>query len=292
MTVANVAMVIMSALGYMKFVKQSVTAEYAVLGATESCYQKVCSSELVRDCYKLYMQNATVEGRNSFMLIGVSDMAAISDDIRPQGAPSGNLAAVSQGIAHEYSLEVGDTLSFEVSNQAVTLVVGEILDVGAGCVLLDNESLGLHYNMLAVNGKDGVSEAELFNELSQKTSTELAAMMSMEEVWEQKMEHLNVYLVSGAFLLIIVLVFALIGIINNLGQSYRARRDDFRLYRLSGMSAAGVRRMKCAEILLTIGFSLVLAAAGSALFLATTNYAMRANAYEIIMHIESFFRFS
>ena len=61
------------------------------------------------------------------------------------------------------------------------------------------------------------------------------------------------------------------------------------LYRLSGMSRAQVRRMKCAEVLITALFGTVLAAVATLAFLLLTNVALRIHAYEIFLSLRFFF---
>ena len=287
--VAGVGSVMLGAVGHVRSTKSSFSADYAVLGATESCYEKVSACDAVERCYKLYMQNAEAKGGSSLMLLSASDMQAFSDGMRPMRAPVGNSAAISLGEAHAQSADIGDRITVCVADQSIELVVGEILDVSLRCVILDNEHFDLHYNMLGVEGKEGVSEAALMGALSAETASELAAVMRTEELWDQKMETLEIYLVSGFLLLFLVIVFALIGTLDNLGQSYRARRGEFHLYCLSGMSRAQVRRMKCAEVLMTVLFSLVLAAAVFPLFLLVTNMALRTYAYEMVLSLKLFF---
>ena len=263
--------------------------DYAVLGATESCYEKVRACDAVESCYKLYMQNAEIGDGQPLMLLSASDMRAFSDGMRPMRAPEGSCAAISVGEAHALSLDIGDSITVRVADRSITLVIGEILDVSLRCVILDNENFDLHYNMLGVEGKEGVSEAALVGALSAETASELAAVMRTEELWDQKMETLEIYLISGFLLLFLVIVFALIGTLDNLLQSYRARRGEFHLYRLSGMSRAQVRRMKCAEILITVLSGLVPIAVMFPIFLLVTNVALRSYAYEMVLSLRLFF---
>jgi hypothetical protein len=287
--VAGIGSVMLGAVGHVHFTKNSFAADYAVLGGTESCYEKVSACEAVESCHKLYMQNAETDGGSPLMILAASDMQAVSKRIRPMRAPKGNYAAVSVGEANAQSLDIGDRITVRVAEQDIVLEVGEILDVSLRCVILDNEYFDLHYNMLGVVGKAGVSEAALMGALSAETASELAAVMRTEELWDQKMETLEIYLASGFLLLFLVIVFALIGTLDNLGQSYRARRGEFHLYRLSGMSRAQVRRMKCAEILMTVLFALVPFGVMFPLFLLLTNTALRSYAYEMILSLKLFF---
>ena len=47
-------------------------------------------------------------------------------------------------------------------------------------------------------------------------------------------------------------MFALIGLSDNLYESYKHRRADFELYLLAGASPADIRRMKLVEVLHTV----------------------------------------
>ena len=288
--VFSVGAVMMSANGQVRAAKNAFSTEYVVLGATENCYQKVKECNTVEDVQRLYMQNGTDEKGKNVLLLSANDQEALSEHLRPQEMPKGNRVAVSRGVARLRSLRVGDTFTVNVSGKNLTLEVGEILKTGVACVMLDAQHFGMHYNMLAVEGKQDASAGELWEELSAKTATEMATLMRTEDLWQQRMNAAEIYLGAGRVLLLIIVVLALIGTGNNLVQSYRAREDEFRLYGVSGMSSVQVRNMKCMEILTVVLFGIVLAFLVTLLFLIVTNVALRAHAYETFLNIGHYFK--
>ena len=66
---------------------------------------------------------------------------------------------------------------------------------------------------------------------------------------------LVLYIVAfGLLILIMLVVFSLIGMIDTLYESYRARKSEFTLYENSGMSKRTVRKMKFFEVSIAIAF--------------------------------------
>ena len=48
----------------------------------------------------------------------------------------------------------------------------------------------------------------------------------------------------------------IVGMVNNLVESYRFRKEEFRLYLTAGMSRGDIRRMKGLELIITFGVGL------------------------------------
>lgn len=288
--VFSVGAIMISAVGNIRAVKTVFTTDYVVLGATEKCYQGVQACDAVQTVRRLYMQNGTDETGASILLLSSNEKQALSEHMRPEKMPKGNRVAISRGEARARSLRVGDRFKVNAGGKDLTLVVDEILDVGMNCVILDAKHFGLHYNLLAVEGKQSASDGALFEQLSAKTATEMATLMRTEDLWREHLSRTEIYLDAGRVILLVISALALIGMADNLGQGYRARREEFRLYRLSGMSAAQVRKMKLTEIFSVIFFGIALALLASIVFLLVTNVALRTHSFETFSNIRHYFR--
>lgn len=283
--VISISAVMTGATGHIRAAENAFTTEYVVLGATDRCYQKVSECETVQSVHRLYMHNATDEKGEMIILLAADGAETLSEHLRPKNMPQGNRVAISRGEARARGLRVGDTFTVNTSGKSLTVEVGEIMNVSIGCMILDAKHFGLNCNMLAVNGKQDAPAGAVVEELSAKTATEMASLMRTEELWSQRLSAMEIYLYAGRVLLWIVVAIALIGLADNLWQSYRSRKKEFDAYHLSGMSRGQVRYMMGAEILSVLLFGVLLAALAAYLFLMVTNVAMRAHAYELFASI-------
>ena len=84
-----------------------------------------------------------------------------------------------------------------------------------------------------------------------------------------------------------IVIFAIVAMLDNLGQSYRARREEFALYRSSGMSAGGVRRMKIFEILIAAGFGVLLGACMAVIGNLITQWGLLSVRYDMFSSLKA-----
>ena len=289
--VFSALLLMMSSVGHLRFAKDVFKAEYAVMGATENCYLGVRNAQGVEDCYRVYMQTAeTVEGK-PLLVLGTDDMQAFAEGQRPEHAPKGNLAAISRGDAKWSHVRVGDTLRLNVGGKSIDVVISQLLDSTVNAVIIDNEHFDLHYNMIFVNPMPQANTASMLSEISENTKNELATVVRMRDFWASRMDALEIYLAAGLVILGVIFAFAVIATADNLGQSYRMRREEFVLYRLSGMSRGQVARMKLYEISIALLFGLLFAAAATAALFVPTCAALRSYGYEEMLGIRYFLRF-
>ncbi len=288
--VLSALLLMMSSVGHLHFAKNVFEAEYAVMGATENCYLGVRDAQGVKDCYRVYMQTAeTVEGK-PLLALGTDDTQAFAEGLRPEHAPKGNLAAISRGDAKWSHVRVGDTLRLNVGGKSIDVVISQLLDSTVNAIIIDNEHLNLHYNMIFVNPMPEADDSSMLSEISENTKNELATVVRMQDFWASRLDALNIYLAAGLVILGVIFAFAVIATADNLGQSYRMRREEFMLYRLSGMSRGQVARMKLYEILIALLFGLLFAVAATAVLFAPTCAALRSYGYEEVLGIRYFLR--
>jgi hypothetical protein len=114
--------------------------------------------------------------------------------------------------------------------------------------------------MMMVKGENGVPMDGLMQELTDKTALELAAVITVGELFEDRMQTIYICLRLALMFLSVSSLFACVGMVDNLYESYRAREEEFNLYAYAGMSRAQIRRMKLWEILLTFVFGFIMGA--------------------------------
>ncbi len=289
--VFSVLSLMLSGFGHVSFFEKSFHADYIVFGATDKCYQGVSGCENVQSSSRVYLQMVETERGKPLMALGAEDMSAFDKGLRPNSPPRESQAAISSGEAVFSGLKVGDVLVLYVSGKRIEVVIGEILNSTLNVVLIDNEYFGLHYNLVFANGEKNATEADLLSEISTKTKTEFATVMRGEEFWNARLEAVEVYIGAGIILIAIICGFALIALLDNLLQSYRMRRDEFVLYRLSGMSRGGVGRMICAEISLSLLFGIFITLLAMLVFLPVMRAVFFSFAYDFMLGIKNFFVF-
>ena len=290
--VFSVALLMMSALGNIGSLKRSFKADYMVFGATDNCYRGISACETVESSKRVFFQSVKIENNTALMILGVEDTSVLEAALCPKTRPHEKYAAITVGQAAYFGVGVGDTMTLNISGKVIEIEIMEILNSVANLILIDNENFDLHYNLIFVNGKEGATEAEVLSEISENTKTEFATVLRNEEFWEERLQMIAVYVGGGVLLLSIVAAFALISLLDNLVQSYRARREGLLLYRLSGMSRAGVRRMICTEISLSLLFGLFAAMLGLLVFLPALEAIFFSFSFDFFLGLKSFFLFA
>ncbi|MBQ9131656.1 MAG: ABC transporter permease [Clostridia bacterium] len=248
------ATVVSGTLGFIDCVQTVFDADYAVINATESCYEKVLQCDGAERSTRAFFSKTN--------LISVEDKTVLSGDLRIERLPVGNEAIVTSGYAEMKGLNVGERFCVTYGVGEYEVEVIEIVDFGYNFILFDCAHFGVAYNAVMVKGKADVSDDQLLSEISNRTALELVAIRSVDSLLQEKIGTIWVYFASGMILTGIVLVFALIGTLDSLCMSYRARRDEFAFYSISGMTQESIRHMKCAEILLTFAFGILLGVLG------------------------------
>lgn len=114
---------------------------------------------------------------------------------------------------------------------------------------------------------------------------ELAVVLSIEDLFEEKLVTVQICLNLGLIFLAITTAFACVGIIDNLYESYRARREEFHLFACSGMSEKVIRRMKLWEIVLTFGFGVALGMVGFVVMAFASNTCFHTFGFETLINL-------
>lgn len=275
--------VLMSAYGNIYMMDHIFSTDYAVINATERCEAKIEECESVRDSYRVYMDSSTHDGNIVTYVLASDSINAFADDMELSFMTEGNGAIISTGQAKLLGLEIGDSFSIRVAGKDLDLRVADIVKSGIAAIIIDAEHFGIPYNMIMVDKAEGISNDELVSELSEKTASELAIISSVEQLTEEKLRPIYVYVDAANLLMIITVIFVLIGLCDNLYDSYRSRRGEMELYYLAGMSKREIRLMKLAEISITLVIGALVGLICAILLIYSTNIGMYTFGYETLI---------
>ena len=260
----NLTIVIGSYFGSTVATENMINGDYAVINASDSCYDALISREEVSSATKLYIGRESQSNGIQVNTLASADIVALSDTLSVSSLPKGNEAILSRAQARMLSLNVGDGFSLTVGGKECELVVSQIAMTAAPVMIFDAEYFGIPYNTLVVNGSEGYSNSEVFDATVSATALEMAAVTELQSLVSESIRPIRVYLRAALFIFAVSLVFMMSGITNNLIESYRSRSSEFELYRLAGMSERDIGRMKRRELLLTFLFGALI---GAILFL-------------------------
>ena len=268
--------------GHISLIEGAFDADYAVLNATDSCYEKVLACEGAGSVHKFHLTNSDLT-----TIVSADDVSAFSESLHIERLPVGNEAMVSSGIANMLDIEIGDPFSITLDGQDYELVLAGIGKSGTNYVAINCEDLGVPYNMILVKGGESVSRADLLASLSEATSTELTAIVSVDTLFENLIDSMQIYMSAGKILLFIFVVFSLIGVADALYESARARREEFGLYRLAGMSPRTLRRMKTAEFAIAIAFGIAIGLLIFVISAFASNQGMTGRGFELFLGLKA-----
>lgn len=282
------ATILISSKGNDVITRTIFSSDYTIFNSTERCYQKVEECQSVDKICKVYMSDAVL-GDNITMITALSttDISVFSDEnITHQ--PRGSEVVISSGIAKLMGVKEGDYVTISINNAIMDLKVAQIAKVGLPFVIFDAEHFDINYNMIMVTAKEGVSSASVVSEISEKTSTELATIASTDTLMGTKLRVIDVVTNAGEAILLIIGIYFIVGLINNLVDSYRLRKGEFRLYMLSGMSKSKVAKMKACEISIMFIFGAVIGTLGTVIALINTKEGLYNYGYELFINVMAY----
>ena len=278
----SVTLVVISGLNSIEAIRGIFCGDYAVLNASERSFSEVSDCESVDSAYQVFLGTASGDGGTSVSAISVYDEDVLSDDLKFSKLPSGAEAVISVGVAELLIIGEGDVIDIEISGKNLRLEVIEVTDSATGYILFDSDFHGISKNIVIAKGKDGYSRVNVLDNISEKIALEMAITMPIEDLFEDKIKNVSVFLDSGKILLAVLLIFVAIGVLNNLFESYRARRDDFQLFALAGMKKAEISRVKFYEIFFTFTFGTVLGILLSLLMAVSSHSVMASHGFNMI----------
>ena len=119
---------------------------------------------------------------------------------------------------------------------------------------------------------------------------ELAPISTVEEFFNARISTLQIYLEFGKAMLIIVFIFTLMGALNGLYETYRSRKDEFKVFECSGMSREGIRRVKTGEILFTVIFGFFFGIVSFTIYIPLLKMGMETYGVEILTYVMGNFK--
>ncbi|MBE7080218.1 MAG: hypothetical protein E7371_03165 [Clostridiales bacterium] len=283
--VLTACLLVVSAFGNVKSTKAFFNGDYLLMNATESCQDKVTQCVSVENSVRVYFSD-----HSGTRIVSAESLEGLSQEIAITQLPQGNQAVIGSGEAKMRSLKVGDNFTRTIDGRRLDFVIIEVVSSAVPFVLFDCEYFGIPYNIMVVQGAENVSKGALLQELTDKTALELAVVLTVEDLFEEKFATTRICLNLGLIFLLIVAFFACVGIVDNLYESYRARKEEFNLYVYSGMSGKEIRQMKIWEVLLTFGGGLALGIVGFALLSLGANACFYTFGFETFLNVWAFLR--
>jgi hypothetical protein len=260
----SMAMVLASGENYVDALYAVFPSDYMVMNVSESAVAEIQSANGVETVYSVCWKSGSVGETDSVELFAANDLSAFAEPFRPSELPTGQNAVTTVAYAKCLGLSVGDEWSVTVDGKELTFTLSEVISSPLNYIYFDAVSMGIPYNILSVTGQEGVSMSELRGEIASAMSLEMPLIVSVSEFMETKISAFDIYNRCGDFLFFALLFFALTGLIDNLFESYRSRKDEFLLYQNCGMTNRGIARMKAWEIGITLSFALPLGIVGGA----------------------------
>ena len=265
-------------------------AEYVVLNGTARTADKIKECDGISSLEMAYFEGTVYDNGYITTLLSVTEVSVLSSDITITKMPSGNEAIVTYAEAKMLSLDIGSKFNVEVGGITRELVVLEIIDTALNFILFDCEHFDINYTIMIPTAKEGVSNVALLKNVSAAIKDEVATVTKTLELFEDKIQICSVYAKTADILFIVILVFALIGLINTIAESYRVRRSEFELFRISGMSQSTVKRLKLYENAITlltgIGFGII----GYLVALPLLNEIMYGMGFEMARNLMALFK--
>jgi hypothetical protein len=278
--VLTACLLVVSAFGNVESTKNFFNGDYILMNATESCQDKVAQCASVENSVRIYFSE-----HGGTRMVSAESLSGLSSEIAITKLPKGNEAVIGSGEAKMRSLKVGDNFTRTIDGRRMDFVIVEVVQSGVPFVLFDCEYFDMPYNIMVVQGADNVSQGELLQDLTDKTALELAVVLTMDDLFEEKFATTGICLNLGLIFLLIITIFASVGILDNLYESYRARKEEFDLYAYSGMSRWEIQRMKTWEVVLTFGVGIALGIVGFALLSIGCNACFYTFGFETFLNV-------
>ncbi len=277
---------VLSSVGYSHLHGCMLRGDYAVTNPTERLYEKLCA-ETEADVSRVYQQTGNMSGYTVFILS--SDAKEVfGEELHISALPTESEVILSSVVAKALSVKVGDEVLITTEGKSLRLFVSEIVSAGISCAVIDGAYHGLGYNLLIASAGEGKADA-LYQKLTEAAASEMSAVFKVEELLASRVELLDIFLVCGYIIAAALLIFALIGLLDNLYESYKHRRSHFALYSLAGADVGSIRKMKRFEIFNSIGFGILF---GALIFIPVFfvfNRAAYSLNYEFILCIREYF---
>ena len=288
LVVLSVSALVGAAHGNLNATREFFDGDFIVLNATERCYDEIKDLESAESVSRVYQSRATYESGYLTLITSTDNKNAFGKSFEIKELPKGNEAILSKTDATALNVGVGDEFTVNIEGVSEKLLVKDIVDTGTVAVIIDSTHFSLPPNMLLVKAKDG-HESELLAALTLASSNELATVISAEELRADKIESNTSLLRCATMLLLIIAVYSLLGIFNNLFESYRARREELMLYHYAGISKSQIAKMILCELGAVFLFGVTLGLVATFACVLAMNQAFSPLNFEVISYLKFLF---
>ena len=288
LAVVCIALVVGASYGNLNATKDVFDGDYIVLNATDRCYEQMSDSHSASEISSVYQSKSSYSNGYVTLIISSDNKNAFGEAFKITEMPKGNEAIISKTDARTLGAGVGDEVTVKLEGKDVTLRIKEIVQIGTVAIIVDGEHFGLSPNMLLVKAKDGEKKS-LLNELTIASSKELATVISAEDLRADKIASNISILRCANMIFVIVIIYALIGMANNLFESYRARKEEIELYHLGGISRVKIAKMIICELGFIFLVGAIIGALGVVVSAISLDKAFSQLNFELLAYIKYLF---
>ena len=190
--------------------------------------------------------------KDGFELPGVGGVAAASYETRARGlVVNGAFDATADGVTRQLTLEAE-------------------LRTGLPVFVTHYDTFPNAPTYYVVKAAEGVDDTALSAALTEALSLQMVSVIPVASLFEFYVNNVISYLYFAEATLCLVAVFGAVGIIGNLYESLRSRREELTSFTVCGLTRKRVRRMLCHEalhVLLTALLTIILTVVPAALLL-------------------------
>lgn len=265
----------------------SLRGELIVANASESTREDMKNDPAVQGSATFSMIVGVELGENltAMALIASGDTAlCFTPELLPQnGMPVGEQIVLSSGIATLLDAKVGEEVSIVLQGVPRQLTVIEILDTVINLIVLDFDTVKDSLQMIqCVKLSDAaLSDPAMREALVAKVEAEGATILEFSDILPSMPYTIVGFLdlLDSAEWIAVVISFA--GCANMLGEQYRARRNERRLLRTTGMTNGGIARLYITELLLVTVLSALFAVVFSAVLCTVLNLSVQSFGFQL-----------
>jgi len=240
------------------FFREYLHTDYIVMDSSVSD-ESLAETDGIADVYHVLSEDVPYE--DWLLTLTAADSADVfGERTEITDLPSDDHAFIGKTIADHFCLQEGEYFTVQIGDRSLNLYYEKSIPINGRIVIIDAEYWGIPYSYRTVIGQEGYDEKQIYDNLMTTLSGNIAYVIKSANVMDAILGANRYYVPCGTFVLIVISIFSVIGIGNNIASSYRSRREEFYSYSIAGMSQSELKKMKGKEIAYTflIGFTIFL----------------------------------
>ncbi|MCQ2602548.1 MAG: ABC transporter permease, partial [Clostridia bacterium] len=251
--------------------------DYLVENLTESGINSLYDSENIDAVYGVFFDTANrVDDDFTYIMISANSVDAIAPHLHFDTMPEGNEVYMCKELALHAGLEMGDTIEVTMRGLQYDFVYAGNIAAGGSRVFFNYVDMGFAPTCYEVIGANGVSAETVKDSIASALVFENATIVPATALTKEAVDVAERYVVCIEFIATFLLIFSLVGIIDNIVSSYRSRRDEFACFMSAGMNNKNIKNLKASEIAFACIFAVVVACICSGLTFACIHQIIRA----------------